>query len=48
MFKKAVQWLRTELEFGTWDQGRFRFRGWDSSQEYDRKSMKISMSKREQ
>ena len=44
-FQKAVQWLRTELEFGTWDQGRFRFRDWDLSQEYDRKSMKISMSK---
>ena len=26
-YQKAVQWLRTELEFGTWDQSRFRFRG---------------------
>ena len=26
-FQKAVQWLLTELEFGTWDQSRFRFRG---------------------
>ena len=25
--QKAVQWLRTELEFGTWEQSRFRFRG---------------------
>ena len=25
-FQKAVQWLRTEVEFGTWDQSRFRFR----------------------
>ena len=22
-FQKAVQWLRTELEFGTWEQSRF-------------------------
>ena len=36
-FHKAVRWLRTELEFGTWDQGRFRFRGRDLSQECDRK-----------
>ena len=28
-----------------WDQGRFRFRGRQLSQEYDRKSIKISMSK---
>ena len=27
VFQKAVQRLRTELEFGTWDQSRFRFRG---------------------
>ena len=44
-FQKAVQWLRTELEFGTWDQSRFRFRGRDLSQEYNRKSIKISMFK---
>ena len=44
-FQKAVQWLRTDLEFGIWDQGRFRFRGRDLSQEFDRKSIKISMSK---
>ena len=25
LFKKAVQWLRTELEFGTWEQSRFDF-----------------------
>ena len=43
-FQKAVQWLRTELEFGTWDQSRFRFRGRELSQEYNRKSIKISMS----
>ena len=30
-FQKAVQWLRTELEFGTWEQSRFRL-----SQEYNR------------
>ena len=31
-FQKAVQRLRTELEFGTWDQSRFRFRGLELSQ----------------
>ena len=31
-FQKAVQWLRTELEFGTWEQSRFRFRGRELSQ----------------
>ena len=44
-FQKAVQWLRTELEFGTWEQSRFRFRGRELSQEYNRKSIKISLSK---
>ena len=44
-FEKAVQWLRTELEFGTWDQSRFRFRGRELSQENNRKSIKISMTK---
>ena len=44
-FQKAVQWLRTELEFGTWEQSRFRFRGRELCQEYNRKSIKISMSK---
>ena len=29
----VVQWLQTELEFGTWDQSRFRFRGRGLSQE---------------
>ena len=42
-FQKAVQWHRTELEFGTWDRSRFRCRGRESSQEYNRKSIKISM-----
>ena len=42
-FQKAVQWLRTELEFGTWEQSRFR--GRELCQEYSRKSIKISMSK---
>ena len=32
-FQKAVQWLRTELECGTWEQSRFRFRGRELSQE---------------
>ena len=32
-FQKAVQWLRTELEFGTWEQSRFPFRGRELSQE---------------
>ena len=44
-FQKAVQWLRTELEFGTWEQSRFRFRGRELCQEYNRKSIKISVSK---
>ena len=44
-FQKAVQWLRSKLEFGTWDQSRFRFRGRKLSQERSRKSIKISMSK---
>ena len=45
VFQKAVQWLRIELEFGTWEQSRFRFRGRELSQEYNRKSIKISMVK---
>ena len=36
---------RTELDLGTWDQSRFRFRGRELSQEYNRKSVKISMPK---
>ena len=44
-FQKAVQWLQTELEFGTWDHSRFRFRGRELCQEYNRKPIKISMSK---
>ena len=35
-FQKAVQWLRTELVIGIWDQSRFRFRGRELSQEYNR------------
>ena len=42
-FQTAVQWLRTELEFGTWEQSRFRFRGRELSQKYNRKSFKISV-----
>ena len=45
VFQKAVQWLRTELEFGTWEQSRFRFRGRELCQDYNRKPIKISMSK---
>ena len=45
VFQKAVKWLRTELEFGTWEQSRFRFRGRELCQDYNRKSIKISMSK---
>ena len=37
-FRKTAQWLRTEFEFGTWYQSRFRFRGRELSQEYNRKS----------
>ena len=44
-FQRAVQWLRTELEFRTLDQSRFRFRGRELSQSYNRKPIKISMSK---
>ena len=43
--QKAVQWLRTELEFGTWEQSRFRFRGRELCQEDSRTYIKISMSK---
>ena len=46
IFRKLCnEWLRTELEFGTWDQSGFRFRGRELSQEYNRKSIKISRSK---
>ena len=45
VFQKVVQWLWTELEFGTWEQSRFRFRGRELCQDYNRKSIKISMSK---
>ena len=45
VFQEAVQWLRTELEFGTWEQSRFRFHGRELRQHYNRKSIKISMSK---
>ena len=44
-FQKAVQWFRSELEFGTWDQSLFRFRGRELSLECNRKSIKISVSK---
>ena len=44
-FQKAVQCLRTDFEFGTWEQSQFRFRGRELCQEYNRKSIKISMSK---
>ena len=44
-FQKAVQWLRIELELGTWEQSRFRFRGRELCQEYNRKAVEISMSK---
>ena len=40
-----MQWLRTELEFGTWYQIRFRFRGRELSQEYKSKIHQDSMSK---
>ena len=43
-FQKALPWLRTELEFGTWEQSRFRIRGRELCQEYNRKSIKISMT----
>ena len=42
-FQKAVQLLRTKLEFATWEQSRFR--GRKLCQENNRKSIKISMSK---
>ena len=45
VFQKAVQWLRTELEFGTLEQGRFRLRGRELCQDFYRKSIKISTSK---
>ena len=45
VFQKAVQRLRTELEFGTWKRSRFRFRGRELCQDHNRKSIKISMSK---
>ena len=32
-----MQWLRTELELGTWEQSRFRFRGRELCQDYKRK-----------
>ena len=44
-YQKAVHWLRTDLEFGAWDQSRYRFRGRELSQEYNRKSIKVSISK---
>ena len=36
VFQRAVQWLRTELEFGTWEQSRHRFRGRELCQDYNR------------
>ena len=44
-FQIGVQWLRTKLEVGTFDQSRLRFRGRELSQEHNRKSIKISLSK---
>ena len=41
-FQKAVQWIRTELEFGTWEQSRFLI-SWSTI--VIRKPIKISMSK---
>ena len=45
LFRKLFNGFRTELEFGTWEQSRFRFRGREVCQEYNRKSIKISVSK---
>ena len=44
-FQRAVHWPRTVLEFGTWEQSRFRFRGRELSQAYSRDSIKISMAR---
>ena len=42
LFRKMC--IGLSLSLGTWDQSRFWFRGRELSQEYNRKSIKISMS----
>ena len=43
-FQKSCGMVGTELESGTWDQSRFRFRARELSQDYNGKSIKIFMS----
>ena len=42
-FQKAIAWLKTELEFGAWEQTKFRFRGRELEQTSDKKAIRVSM-----
>ena len=45
LFRKLCNGFGLNFAFGTWEQSRFRFRGRELCQEYNRKCIKISMSK---
>ena len=42
-FQKAIMWLKTELEFGAWEQTKFRFRGRELEQTRDKRVIRVSM-----
>ena len=42
-FQKAITWLKSELEFGAWEQTKFRFRGRELEQTTDKKAIRVSM-----
>ena len=44
-FRKLCNGFGLNFEFGTWEQSRFRFRGRELCQDYNRKSIRIPMSK---
>ena len=43
-FRKAIEWLKKELEFGAWEQRKFRFRGRELEQATDNKAIVIKMT----
>lgn len=45
-FRRAAVWLKTGLEFGASDETKFRFRGRELQQSYDKRSISISIEVR--
>ena len=43
-FRKAIEWMKRELEFGAWEQRKFRFRGRELEQAADNKNIRVSMA----